>query len=415
MAHKLNPHQVFQNKTDNTNWDKYVEQIDLIKLTKKQKKELQESIQFLRKTFGENFLKKCFYNKHPFMSQMLNAAPISRLKVIKFAKSIKDLCYSTGFETWVKKFKKTKYSSEFIEASTVLENAHNFYKAGFTIEFEPEIEVRLPNGKMRKKNPDLKITNPINNEEIFIEVSEMKSSDGQRKSSNAYHTIWWLVHHSVTESTTFETDKENNLQLSRHILPSVRILRVLENYELEQVLEEIKNTIELVKKTQKFQERIIRDMVEIAVAPKHEHYKVEKWNNLRNMRDFVDGPAIPMHETQRARIKIADKIKQLPEDKPSIIIIPTGIFMFVVYPVEFVISDLTSEIEKFPNLLFVSLYTEIGEGKKKDTFTVLGENYLIEKCSYKMITEKRIVVKNPAFSLKISKSSLNKILKAFKN
>jgi hypothetical protein len=378
-------------------------------------KEALESIQLLRTTLGENFLRKCFYHNHPFISRMSNSAPISRLELIKFAFSLKDLSSSTGFENWVRKLKKTKVSEEFIEATTVIENAHKFYKAGFKIEFEPEIEVKLPTGKLRKKNPDFKIIDSLNGEEVFIEVSQMKSSDGQKKSSNAYDAIWWLVHNSVTESTVFETNNESNLHISHHILPSVKILRVLENLELEQVLEEIKNTIELVKQTQKFQEKIIGDMVEIAVAPKHEHHKAEEWSNLRNMRDLVESAAIPMNETQRARIKIADKIKQLPEDKPGIIIIPTGIFMFIVYPFEYVIFDLKSELEKFPQLLFVSLYTRVGEGKKKDKVTTFGENYLIETSSHKMVTEKRIVAKNPAFDLKISKSVYNKIIKAFKN
>lgn len=414
MTNKPNPHKVFQTQEDHLKWDKYVEQIDLINLTNKQKNDALEAIQYLRELLGENFLRRCWQHRHPFLFRMFNSAPVSRLELTRFAESLKDLSFATGFDEWVKKFKKTKEPEKFTESETVLENAHKFRRAGFDIEFEPRIQVKLPSGQMRDKNPDLKITNPQNGEEIFVEVSQMKSSDDEVKSSETFYLLWRLIHRAIDENTVIESDKSGNTVVTASIYPYVKILRGLDSKELEQVTKEITFLIETVKQTQKFQTLVIEDKVEIAVAPLSEQHKAEQWAKDRKMTNFVESPLVPMRETQRARIKIADKIKQLPENKPGIIIIPAGILMFYAYALEYILLDLESEMEKFPQLLFVSLYSHVGEGKSKNSTTDINDHLFIETMINDLHKEKRIVVRNPNFALRLSKNTLRKIIKAFK-
>jgi len=54
-----NPHFVFQKPEDRYNWDKYLEQLDLIELSDSERMRADQAIQFFRKLFGETFLKKC--------------------------------------------------------------------------------------------------------------------------------------------------------------------------------------------------------------------------------------------------------------------------------------------------------------------------------------------------------------------
>lgn len=410
---KPSPHIVFQTKSDNTDWNKYIEQSDLIKLTKKQRADFVEAAQYLRSLFGENFLKNCLRHRHPFMGHMLNAAPMARLQFIEFAKSIKNVSHSAGFSEWAKKFTRTKVSAEFIEASTVLENACLFHKAGFAIEFEPTVKVRLPTGELRKKRPDLKLINLQNSEEIFIEVSQLKSGEGENKAGITYDSIWHLIHTAINESKIVQDNSSGNTQIFHHILPYVKILRGLEREELKAVIKDIENLIESVKKNRRFQQLIIGDKVEIAIAPAHDHSKAEEWAKSRNMKDFVEGPSIPLHETQRIRIKVADKMKQVPQNIPSIIIIPANALLFYAYPIEYIIAGIESELMKFPQLLCVSLYCRIIEGRKTKTVTTISDHLYIQKTGKDFVTEKRIVARNPFFQLPITKSSSQKIIKAF--
>lgn len=406
---KLNPHSVFRAKLDNTNWDKYIEQIDLIRLTKKQKADFLSAVQYLRSLFGENFLKKCLRHGHPFMSQMLNAAPMARLQFIEFARSIEEVSHSAGFAEWVKKFTRTKESDKFIEASTVLENAFLFQKAGFAIEFEPTVKVRLPSGESREKHPDLKLNNPRNGEDIFVEVSQLKTGDGEHKAAATYHSIYQVVHAAIDESLV----RQNDTQIFHYLLPYVNILRGLEPKELKAAINGIEKVIASVKETQTFQQLTIEGQVEIAVAPAHDHSEAVKWAESRKMKDFVEGPDIPLHEPQRIRIKVSRKMNQVPGDVPSIVIIPANPLMFYVYPVEFIIADIESELAKFPQLLYVSLYCRVIEGKKIKAVTQFGDHLFIQKTGKDFVTEKRIVARNPVFNLPISQSSSKKIIKAF--
>ena len=409
---KPSPHTVFQEKSDNTDWDKYIEQIDLIKLSKKQKANFLEAVEFLRLLFGENFLKKCLRHGHPFMSLMFNAAPMARLQFIEFAKSIKEVSHSAGFNKWVKKLKKTEEIEKFIESSSVLENAHLFYKAGFAVEFEPGVELRLPSGELRKKFPDLKIRNLQNDEVIFVEVSELKSSDGENQVALTYHSIYWLIRTAVNDSKVFHSNSINT-QDFHYILPYVNILRGLEPEELKAVIKDIEHLIESVKKTRKFQQLTIKGKVEMAIAPAHDHSKAEQWAKSRNMKDFVEGPNIPLHETQRIRIKVADKMKQLPKDVPSIVIIPASPLLFYAYPIEYFVADIESELLKFPQLLYVSIYCRVGQGKNIKAVSNIGDHLYTQRTGKDFLTEKRIVARNPAFNLHITESSAGKIIKAF--
>ena len=121
-----NPYSIFQKPEDYYNWDKYLEQLNLIELSESEKKQATQAIQFLRKLLGETFLKKSFHNRHPLYVEFANTAPRARLRLIRFAQSLRSLGNAKGFDKIVKRLKKAKQPDEFLEASTVVETANRF-------------------------------------------------------------------------------------------------------------------------------------------------------------------------------------------------------------------------------------------------------------------------------------------------
>ena len=89
QMNKPSPHSVFQEPYDHYNWDKYLEQLDLIELSRSDKKRVKAALFFLRSLFGENFLKRCFRTGHPLRYEFTNSAPMARLSLMRFSESLR--------------------------------------------------------------------------------------------------------------------------------------------------------------------------------------------------------------------------------------------------------------------------------------------------------------------------------------
>ena len=89
---KNNPHEIFGGEEDFYNWEKYIEQCDLIELSDENQRRCRESYQYLRRLLGEGFLKRSREKRYPMFFWFFgNAAPRARLSMISFANSLKAL------------------------------------------------------------------------------------------------------------------------------------------------------------------------------------------------------------------------------------------------------------------------------------------------------------------------------------
>jgi hypothetical protein len=411
---KPNPHSIFQKPEDKYNWDKYLEQLEFIELSDSQKKRAYQAIQFLRLLFGETFLKKCFSSRHPFYQELSNSAAMARLRLIRFAESLRSLKNAEGFDGIIIRLKKAKQPDEFKEASTVVETADRFQKSGLTIIFEPKVEVMTTSGIKKSKNPDLKIINPQTSEEIFVEVSRLRESDEQGTSANSFNTIWFLLRRIMDNSLIIEENKEKNRQIHHHILPYANILQHLEEKDLTEIVPKIENLAKKVSETNEFQELIIKDKIEVAISPIHDHSKTEEWAKERNLKNRVQSPPIPLHETHRARLKIGDKIRQLPQHTPGVIVISTNeTLLFFAYDINRIIDELISELRQYPQLLYVVLILQIEQSPKEKITVSVDEHLFTKKMREDFVTETNILIKNPAFNLQISDSTIDQIKQSF--
>lgn len=406
------PHSIFRESTDYYNWDKYLEQLALIELSRPNKKRAKDALIYLRSIFGEKFLKKCFRSSHPLRYEFTNSAPIARLRLIRLADSLRSMAGLQGFDGI---FERLLRAHQYAEAATVIETASEFRSMGFTIVFEPHVDIFSRLGKVTTKYPDLMILNPKTGERVFVEVSRLRQSVGQIRSENTFHTIWGLLFQAMNDSSTIEVDEETKTAVFHHILPFANIYQDFEGKELIDVVGKIKVLVKKVHLSNKFQELAITDKIEVAISPRDDHTKAKKWAKMRGIDDLVQGPPIPLHETHRTRVKIGTKIRQLPPESPGIIVIPTtDTLMFFTYGAADIVRDIESELLKYPQLLCVVLSSQAGESGAGPTKAVAVGNHLsVARTREDLVTERKIIISNPDFKLQISTSTLDMIRHSF--
>ncbi len=133
---KMDPLEIFRGEDDYVNWDRYEQQVELIKLTDTERARARWSLQYLRTLLGEDFLKTAFRKGHPLLSWFLNAAPRARLSLIGLAEALKALEGADNFDGLVARLKDPRRAGE---ALTVLEAAYRFLCAGFEVDFDPSV------------------------------------------------------------------------------------------------------------------------------------------------------------------------------------------------------------------------------------------------------------------------------------
>jgi hypothetical protein len=104
----VSPQSVFQEDGDRYKWDKYLEQLKWIELSKLNKKRAYKAIQFFRSLLGEEFLRKGRRHHHPFYYELSNSAEMARLRIIHFADLLESFKQAEGFESIERKLKRVR-------------------------------------------------------------------------------------------------------------------------------------------------------------------------------------------------------------------------------------------------------------------------------------------------------------------
>lgn len=405
---ELNPHKYFQTKKDYTKWDNFIEQIDSIELSNRDRRRAKKMIEYLRRLLGENFLSEVIAKGHPILSQyLINAAPPARLSLIHFAESLQSFENTANFHTLINRIRK---ASEFAEGQTVLETANKFHKVGFTINFDVTVDVTDYKGKLRTKKPDLQLISKETGEEIYVEVSRLRTSQTQLSSSRTYKVIWRLIHDAIW------SDPQNvNIVNPKHILPYVQIHRSLTDDELRNVITQIERLIIKVRESGEFQSVIIEDMIEIGISPFHDHSKAEEWASERWLTDFVEGPLIQTNEISRLKNSIFRELDQLPRDKPGIIEIWNNEnLMFFTCDIHMLIAQVAEKIANYPHLFGVALNFNYGLGKERQYVVELNQHSFISKMREDLTTDLSLIVRNVSFNLPLTESTKANLYRVYK-
>lgn len=396
---ELDPFAIFKTHEDYVSWDKYEEQIDLIKeLPDEQKRDLKGDLKYLRRLLGEQFLRSAADEGNPiFFWLFRNAAPHAKRSLMRLARELRSFENADGFTSLVHRLKRAEKAGE---ALTVLAAASRFRDVGFIISLDPAL-------KESRKVPDLKLVDCDNGEEVYVEVSRLMRGGEQAYNSAIYLTVVNHVLDAVWTSPGVDDITKPRVQ------PYVQILKSISIKELPKLLEEIRETIFSTAIDDKYRERHIRDLVEMVVSPANDHSKAKAWAAARDMRGPVEAPPINLEkELNKAKDKIYCELDQLPPDKPAIVVIPTESFLFFAFDFQDIITGIAEEANYHPNLLCVALLHAVMEGPQESTTVTFGDHALVTSM-VDLSTERTIFVMNGNFSLPISANTLEKVRNAF--
>ena len=335
MTHPL---ELLRTVDDHVNWDIYEQQNCFFEdLTDDEKDSATAGVRYLRQLLGENFLRRAVETRNPIFGWFFaNAAPHARRSLIRLAEELKAFEAVEGFKGLVQRL---KFADKAAEALTVLSAASQFARVGFQISFDPPV----PN---TRKVSDLLLIDPDNGERVYVEVSRLKRSERHELNSHAYSVIQSQVLNAIWACA----DAANIT--GPHVLPYVRILRSIRREDLQELIEQIVQAIFEAARSDEYRELRIGNVVEMAVSPTHDHSQAESWAKERGMRDLVEAPPIDFsRELPRARNKIRKKMRQLPSDKPGILVIPIENLLFFIFRGEDIIAVLSEELRRHQHLL----------------------------------------------------------------
>ena len=397
---KPDPLSIFETREDHVSWDKYDHQNNLIEgLTDDERQRARAGMQYLRGLLGEDFLRRAVETGNPIFSWFFaNAAPHARRSLIRLAEELKAFANGDGFNSLIARLKDSKRAAE---ALTVLGVSSSFSQVGFIISFDPDLE-----GSRRV--PDLLIVDPDSGEEIYIEVSRLRSGGQREVNRRSYDAIWSAVHDAIWQCPgAFEINAPK-------VQPYVQILRPLSENDLPDAVNAIRTRIFDSARTGEYFEFKFKDSIEMAVSPPSDHSKAKAWAASRNMRDFVEAPPINLErELKKAIDKIHDEMRQIPAGRPGIIAIPTSesLLFFFFHP-EQIILEIAEEVRRYRNLLCVLLFHGVMEGHQESTIATLGEHAFVTTMN-DLSTERTAFVMNDSFGLSLSKSTIDRVRKAF--
>lgn len=418
MVMSRNPHEIFTSEEDYWDWDKYIQQCDLIELSKVDSERAKDSFRYLKEVFGKGFLKRAARERHPiFTWYFVNSAPRARLSLIRLVDALRALENAPNFVTVLRRIKKRIKRDEDLsdigEGLSVVEVAHKFFQSGFDIEFEPDVVVPNHLGRAGPKLPDMKITNKKTGEEIIVEVSRMRAGDHQRLTSRTYEVIWNVL---VSEGMHSDPEALKDILHPRYILPYALIHRGIEDPDLKGIVDKIRALINQVRAGGKFSEMIIPGTIEVGIASYDDHHLAREWAAARGIREtsFVEGPNILQDELSRAKSKLRVKVKQLPENMPGIVVIlASENLIFFVYDVRGITAALAEEAEKYSKLFRAVMFHTFDDGRDENTSLDIGPHTFTRSVRSDGAVEQCLVIRNNSCSQTVSTETLEMVERPF--
>lgn len=414
FAKSANPHELFQTVEDHWNWGLYIQQCDRIELAEDLRKKAKDSYRYLQEKLGTGFLKRAFKERHPIYTwYFCNSAPPARLSLIRFTESLRAFETAPKFSAILKRIKRPLKRIEDLqditEAMASVEVANRFLGAGFDVQLEPSIKVKASTGDGRIKKPDFKIIDRQNGQAIVVEVSRMMASDNQRLTSATYNAVFDLLIHWGMHS---DPESFKDILNPRHILPYAIIHRGIEKDELNKLVHDLKVLIEEVRATGEFRELIVPDTIEVGVASYDNHEVAKQWARDRGMRegDIVQGANISSDEIARTKVKIREKLKQLPSDMPGMIVIEAkeNLLLFV-YDIRSLALTFAEEVANHRNLLRTVIFHSFIDGSTESTCANIGSHTFSHLVRPDRSTEESLTIRNAQCSSSVPAETLMKL------
>jgi hypothetical protein len=254
--------------------------------------------------------------------------------------------------------------------------------------------------------PDLKITNKKTGEEIIVEVSRMRAGDHQSLTSRTYEVIWNVLVHEGMHS---DPEALKDILHPRYILPYALVHRGIEDSKLKDIVDKIRALINQVRASGKFSQMNIPGTIEVGIASYDDHHLAREWAAARGIREtsFVEGPDILSDELARAKSKLRVKVKQLPEDRPGIVVLlASENLIFFVYDVRAIAAALAEEAEKYPKLFRAVMFHTFDDGRDDFTSLDIGPHTFTRLVRSDGSVEQCLMIRNTSCSQTVSSETV---------
>jgi hypothetical protein len=390
------PSEIIEAAAEYGNWDRYIRSCEAVEgITNEDKERAREALHNLRQVLGETFLRKAILKGHPIRRIILNNALWTRLWLVRLADEFAELSTAEGFPEILRRFKKPDTA---VEAESVLRVAFLFKRAGFTVSFEPEVSVTQQDGQRRQKHPDLKLVDDETQEEIIVELSMLALSASQKRA---------IALSDFTPLFMLDVLGPQNLIIYAEMSESFDESRVDETVLLlTQLADEAAEAGEF--------RTLANEYIVAGIAPRDDEERLKEWASERGISPGFAGPLVSSDEIARTRMKIRDKLGQLPEDRPGIIAIPaTSSMMFHHYDPQLIVEVLKDEVSRYPRLWGVILFHNHFGRPRDPAVVMLGAGAIINRSMASVLQEQTVILLNESCGLPVSQSSREKIFGAF--
>ena len=374
---------IFINERDHFKWGKqkeYISHLDTIDDETKSK--VINALSFLELEFGAQFLKITHVN-HPVRQMISNKTAYQIKDLIEFSDTLQLLKKEdNNYNRLIQKLLSQKEAKT--EGISLVDVARMFLKEGLTISFIDEIK--------NSTSPDVKITNPNNNDVFFIEITKLNDSDNQNE---------------IRDNYNFFHKQFNDIQpLFSFYGKQFKSVEKEEYPEISKIIADVKKKVKENNQIVYYSDRRFNFLLAPSSHDADFNEICEK-NNIQSIH--FDGLPIDVDETSRINNKIR-KAYQIPKDENGLLFIAISPLYLITTDLIAAIERLESNIAKYKNLLGIILFSEIVASK--DTAIVRMGNNCFSRKTIENLCRESLFIFNKDCNSKLSAETIEKIYKA---
>jgi hypothetical protein len=375
---------------DYQSWEKLAAHCDSIdELSDLEKEQAKRSFRFLRGELGEDFLARAYAEGHALAANIGNLAPWTRRWVAHFADSLRELQAAENYQRLLTLLKSKERAPE---ALLTTKFAAMLSKAGFGLTIDSPITVHDV-----RKVPDLRLIDLESGEELYVEISASRPSVVERDA----HEIGWLI-----------TRPLMGLPLLRY---TARIYKSLSRPHLISLVRQTAELAHRVRQDGAFRELVIDGVLELGVAPEHDVVMLNRWGAPRGLQaGTIEGPPYNVDEVQRTEQKVKHEQRQLPLDRPNVLIIENLRLFLHSRDIEKVVSQLEETVYEYPHVLAVMISGSI-PGRAKTDVKTSGQHLFVQRAAFGLVQEYYLLLFNRFCELKVSPSVISRLYGAFRS
>ncbi|MFZ1297438.1 MAG: hypothetical protein WAT16_05305, partial [Saprospiraceae bacterium] len=281
------------------------------------------------------------------------------------------------------------FDKSIIEGFPFVAVGSSLLRSSFNVKYLDENKTR--------RTPDIEITNQVNDDLLFVEITSLGESDERNKICGNYNYIRYCF-----ESGVF--------------LPFTGRQKKLIEQEDWKVIFEV---IAKAKQDACLYNEIItvsnHPKLEFSVAPLLKFDELKKLSEeIGTNMNNVDGLIVPFDETKRILAKIQDKAQQIPQNKNGLIYIMIHPLAFITMNTPELMTTVIDYIRSFSNILGVVLQTRFTHERQEDVFQEVENHCLSIRVIGDSLYNLSLLIFNHDCNMEIHDSTLRNIQSSIK-